>query len=375
MRDPAPLRRLVHVPALDILRAFAVSLVVMSHIWVVAPYFYYREIFSQAGFLGVDLFFVLSGFLITALLLQEQHDRGRIRFRRFYLRRAVRLLPALIAMLSGYLLYAWLAGWPGEGGRRSWVVGSAGATLVFAMNWRTLWNPLAAGDLVAMWSLAIEAQFYLVWPVILSVIFGIRHNVRLVIPALAGLIIAITGWRVLVYHWWGWEAAYLRTDTRVDGLLIGALAATLFVRGLTPVRLPRWTPWVVGATWFGLMLTVKGDGSFAYQGGITLWIVASAIMILYVVSDPRPLRSWPARGAEIVGKGSYAIYLWQVPVIYAVSRQGNPNASVRRIILCLVGIAITATLSWFLVEQPAQRFARRFGARSAPPVDTPPNAV
>jgi peptidoglycan/LPS O-acetylase OafA/YrhL len=97
-------------------------------------------------------------------------------------------------------------------------------------------------------------------------------------------------------------------------------------------------------------------------------------MILYVVSHPRPLRSWPARGAEIIGKGSYAIYLWQVPVIYAVSRQGNPNASVRRIILCLVGIAITATLSWFLVEQPAQRFARRFGARGASPVDSPPSA-
>jgi peptidoglycan/LPS O-acetylase OafA/YrhL len=373
MHDPAPLRRLVHVPALDILRAFAVSLVVMSHIWVVAPYFYYREIFSQAGFLGVDLFFVLSGFLITALLVQEHHDLGRIRFGRFYLRRAVRLLPALFAMLSGYLLYAWLAGWPPLG-NRSWVVGSAGATVVFAMNWRTLWNPLAAGDLVAMWSLAIEAQFYLVWPVILSLIFGIRRNVRLVIPALAGLIIAVTAWRVLVYHWWGWQAAYLRTDTRVDGLLIGALTATLFVRGLTPARLPRWTPWVVGATWFGLMLTVKADGSFAYQGGITLWIVASAIMILYVVSHPRPLRSWPARGAEIIGKGSYAIYLWQVPVIYAVSRQGNPNASVRRIILCLVGIAITATLSWFLVEQPAQRFARRFGARGASPVDSPPSA-
>ena len=81
-----PYRRLVHVPSLDILRAFAVTIVVLSHIWEVAPYYHYREIFSNSGFLGVDLFFVLSGFLITALLLQEQHDTGTIRLRQ--------LLPA-----------------------------------------------------------------------------------------------------------------------------------------------------------------------------------------------------------------------------------------------------------------------------------------
>ena len=103
---PAPFRRLVHVPSLDVLRAFAVSIVVMSHIWEVAPYFHFREIFSQAGFLGVDLFFVISGFLITALLLQERQDSGRISFGRFYLRRALRLLPALFVMLAVYLVYA-----------------------------------------------------------------------------------------------------------------------------------------------------------------------------------------------------------------------------------------------------------------------------
>jgi peptidoglycan/LPS O-acetylase OafA/YrhL len=371
--EPAPFRRLVHVPALDVLRAFAVTIVVLSHIWEVAPYFHFREIFSNSGFLGVDLFFVLSGFLITALLLQEQHDTGRIRLGRFYLRRAFRLLPALFAMLAVYLVYAHFADWP-PFGSRTFVLESVRATLLYIMNWQVLWNPFAVGDLVALWSLAIEEQFYFVWPLVVIAFVGISRGARRVVPTLAGAVVAVTLWRVIVYQLWGWDAAYLRTDTRVDGLLIGALLASLFVRGLTPARLPRWTPWAVIAVWVPLMLTVKADAAFAYNGGITLWVLASAVMILYVVSDPRPLRSWVARGAEKVGKGSYAIYLWQVPVIRAVGRLDDKDAAGRRILLSLLGIGVCATLSWFLVERPAQRFRRRIEARGLPDAEALPTA-
>jgi peptidoglycan/LPS O-acetylase OafA/YrhL len=370
---PAPFRRLVHVPALDVLRAFAVSIVVMSHIWEVAPYFHFREIFSNAGFLGVDLFFVISGFLITALLLQERHDSGRISFGRFYLRRAIRLLPALFVMLAVYLVYAHGAGWSLFGGRDS-VVASVRATLLYAMNWQVLWHPFAVGDLVALWSLAIEEQFYLVWPLLLAGFLAVRRSTRHLIPVLLGAVVVVTLWRVAVYQWWGWQSAYLRTDTRVDGLLLGALVATLFVRGMTPARLPRWTPWAVLAVWSALMLSVKGDGAFAYHGGITLWIIASAAMVLYLVSDPQPLRSLPARAAEKVGKGSYAIYLWQVPVIRVVGRMDDKEASVRRITLSLIGIAICTVLSWYLVERPAQRFRRRLEHRPPASGDEPPTA-
>jgi len=358
---PVSFRRLAHVPALDVLRAFAVSIVVLSHIWEVAPYFHFREIFSNSGFLGVDLFFVLSGFLITALLLQEQHDFGRIRFGRFYLRRAIRLFPALFAMLLVYLVYAHRAGWPSIGGREG-VFDSVRATLLYVMNWRVLWHPLTAGDLLALWSLAIEEQFYVVWPLVVLAFVGISHGARRVVPALAAAVVVVTVWRIVVYRWWGWEAAYLRTDTRVDGLLLGALLASLFVRGLTPTRLPRWTPWAVVSVWISLMLTVKADAAFAYHGGITLWILASGAMVLYLVSDPRPLRSWLARGAEKVGKTSYAIYLWQVPVIRAVGRWSDRDAAGRRMTASLVGIGMFAALSWFLIERPAQRLRRRIEA-------------
>jgi peptidoglycan/LPS O-acetylase OafA/YrhL len=359
---PASFRRLVHVPALDVLRAFAVSIVVLSHIWEVAPFYHWREIFSNSGFLGVDLFFVLSGFLITALLLQEQHDSGTIRLRRFYLRRAIRLLPALFALLIVYLVYANATGWP-PFGSQAFVLESVRATLLYSMNWQVLWNPFAAGDLVALWSLAIEEQFYFVWPLAVIAFVGISHGARRIVPTLAGIVVAVTIWRVIVYHLWGWEAAYLRTETRIDGLILGALVASLFVRGLTPARLPRWTPWAVVAVWFSLMLTVKADAGFAYQGGITLWILASAVMVLYCVSDPQPLRSWPALGAEKVGKVSYAIYLWQVPVIRAIARWADDWPDAVRFVVALVAIGVCSTLSWFLIERPAQRFRRRLEAR------------
>ncbi len=369
----ASFRRLVHVPSLDVLRAFAVSIVVLSHIWEVAPFYHWREIFSNSGFLGVDLFFVLSGFLITALLLQEQHDSGTIRLRRFYLRRAIRLLPALFAMLIVYLVYANATGWP-PFGSEAFVLESVRATLLYVMNWQVLWNPFAAGDLVALWSLAIEEQFYFVWPLVVIAFVGISQGARRIVPTLAGIVVAVTVWRVIVYHLWGWEAAYLRTETRVDGLIVGALAASLFVRGMTPARLPRWTPWAVVAVWFSLMLTVKADAAFAYQGGITLWILASAVMVLYCVSDPQPLRSWPALGAEKVGKVSYAIYLWQVPVIRAIARWADDWPDAVRFVIALIAIGVCSTLSWFLIERPAQRFRRRLEARRLEAADTVPIA-
>ena len=194
-----PYRRLVHVPYLDVLRAFAVSIVVLSHIWEVAPYYHWREIFSNSGFLGVDLFFVLSGFLITALLLQEQHDTGTIRLRSFYLRRAIRLLPALFAMLAVFLVYSNATGWP-PFGSQAFAFESVRATLLYVMNWQVLWNPWAAGDLVALWSLAIEEQFYFVWPLVVIAFVGISQGARRVVPTMVGLLVAVTLWRVIVYQ-------------------------------------------------------------------------------------------------------------------------------------------------------------------------------
>ena len=172
---------------------------------------------------------------------QEQHDTGRIRFGRFYLRRALRLLPALFFFFAVYLVYARYNDWP-PFARPQDALDSVQATSLYYMNWRVLWTPLATADLAAMWSLSIEEQFYLVWPVLVAGYLGYRQRAGTVVTFLAMAFAAVTVWRIVVFHRYGWEAAYLRTDTRVDGLILGALVASLFVRGLTPAKLPAGRP-------------------------------------------------------------------------------------------------------------------------------------
>jgi peptidoglycan/LPS O-acetylase OafA/YrhL len=365
MPDDAGLRRLRRVPGLDVLRALAVSLVFLSHIWELDKDSAIDSIFAKSGFLGVDLFFVLSGFLITALLLQEQHDTGRIRFGRFYLRRALRLLPALFFFFAVYLVYARYNDWP-PFDRPQDVLASVQATSFYYMNWRVLWTPLLTADFAALWSLSIEEQFYLVWPVLVAGYLGFRQRAGTVVIVLAMAFTAVTVWRIVVFHRYGWEAAYLRTDTRFDGLILGALVASLFVRGLTPAKLPRWTPYAVAVVWTGVLLTAHADRASAYQGLLTLWIAGGAVLILYLVSDPRPLTNTVSRTAQRIGMVSYALYLWQLPVIKAVVRWTPEWAWPGRLLVSTVLLAAAAVVSWLAIERPAQALRRRLESRAAP---------
>lgn len=362
---PSEIRRLGHVPSLDSLRAVAVTLVLVAHLAAILPVGAFDASWSRSGFLGVDLFFVLSGFLITSILLQEQHRRGAIKLGQFYARRALRLLPALVFLFVVYGIYSSLSGWP-PFGRRDFFFDSAQATALYYMNWRVLWNPLGAADLTAIWSLSIEEQFYLVWPFALAAFVGWRHPARRVLVVLAVAAVAVGLWRAVVFHRWGWEAAYLRTDTRVDGLLWGALAASLFARGLTPRRLPSWTPALAMAVGAVALVVVKGDRGTAYFGGISVWVLASCAMVLFLVSEPeRWVRGPLAAVTQRVGRLSYGLYLWQIPAFRAVSRWGETWPALPRAAAGLA-LLVTCTLaSWYLVEQPMLRLKHRLQERWA----------
>ena len=358
------IQRLGRVPAFDSLRAIAVILVLFTHLWAVFPFGPFDDRWTKSGFLGVDLFFVLSGFLITSLLLEEHHDTGTIRPGRFYARRALRLLPALLLFFAVYLTYSAIEGWP-PFGRRDFAFDSFEATLLYYMNWRVLWNPLGAADLTAFWSLSIEEQFYLVWPVaLLGLLWWAARRGQAVIWLLGVAAVVVTAWRAVVFHRWGWEAAYLRTDARLDGLLWGALAAALFAQRRLPARLPRWTPWAVGLTWVALLVWVRADGRSAYYGGITLWVLSSAALIVFLADRPDRFATGPAAVAsQRVGRVSYALYLWQLPVLRAVERWTPTWAVGWRVAASLVLLVACTLASWFIVERPALAAKRRLQQR------------
>ncbi|MGH9085974.1 MAG: acyltransferase family protein [Acidimicrobiales bacterium] len=364
MTSTTEIRRLGRVPALDSLRAIAVTLVLLTHVWAVFPFGPFDERWAKSGFLGVDLFFVLSGFLITSLLLEEHHDAGTIRFGRFYLRRAARILPALLLFFAVYLVYSAANDWP-PFGRRDFALDSIEATLLYYMNWRVLWNPLGAADLTAIWSLSIEEQFYLVWPVVLLAVLGwTARRGRATWMLLAAAAVLVTVWRAVAFRRWGWEAAYLRTDTRIDGLLWGAVAALLFARGRVPDRLPRWTPAVVGVIWAVLLVWVRADDRSAYFGGIALWVVSAAVLVVHLASRPTAFTVGPvARATRAVGRVSYAAYLWQLPVLRAVERWTPTWPVGLRVAGALVLLAACTWASWLLVERPVLAAKRRLQDR------------
>ncbi|MEY2468808.1 MAG: hypothetical protein QOF21_1506, partial [Actinomycetota bacterium] len=357
--DTAELGAFRHVPALDGLRGLAVCLVLAFHF--TAIFNPERGGFFPGGFIGVDIFFVLSGFLITSLLIGEQSKRGTVSFRNFYMRRALRLLPALGLFLVLELLYA------------QWVHLPVGDNLkaVFSVvfyfsNWaQTYWDtvPFRNGGLALTWSLSIEEQFYLVWPALL--LFGILRYARsrnMVLAVLALGVLASAAIRIYLWRWGsGYPAAYMRTDARMDGLLLGALCSFAWRWKLVPNG--RWLR-VAGMAGFALLAGVAlfwPEGSAGmYNGGYTIVSLAAATVLLALLHGgsqlDRIFNFAPLRGA---GRISYGLYLFGAVAARVAFREFSDNG---KFIVFATGLAMTFAISiasWHFLERPIMQLRKK----------------
>jgi peptidoglycan/LPS O-acetylase OafA/YrhL len=353
-----PTRRLGRIPALDGLRGIAVLVVVFEHIeTILVP----GTVKIDAGplhgaFLGVDLFFVLSGFLITGLLLGEQLDRARVRFGAFYQRRALRLLPALYLLLLVHFYYAFVTG---LSLRNEWL--GVRAALLYVSNWAWKWDGLkATPGLGHLWSLSVEEQFYLVWPVLLIAFFGVRRRTTFVVTVMVAAIIGIAIHRAVMWqNGTNWLFLFIRTDTRADSLLVGALFAQLWIRGWSPRRLTPWA-WIATALLCITITMARSTHAFLYLGGFTLVALCTGVVIL-AAADGRWIGTRALCFGPLcaVGRVSYGLYLWHMPVFYVMNRYGADWGAPARIV---AGLPITAALtlsSWIFLERPILRFKRR----------------
>src|SRR4051794_24527318 len=271
-RDGAP--RLRHVPALDGLRGAAVAGVLVFHADLLV-----------GGYLGVDLFFGLSGFLITSLLLAERRETGRVDLRRFWARRARRLLPALAGLLLGVAVYAAVFA---DSNQLAQIRADGLATIMYLANWHAIaaktgyWQQFTApSPLEHMWSLAIEEQFYVIWPFVAYAVLRRRRdaadrvprNARdLLVVAVAGALVSLFVMRHLASPG-TIERVYLGTDTRASSMLIGAaLACWLAWKG--PVRSTgarvglELVGWAGAAVLAVAWTTVPGTTIGLYRGGM-----------------------------------------------------------------------------------------------------------
>lgn len=370
MTTTAPsVRRLDHVPALDGLRGIAVLMVVLSHSWIVLSGIKSTPVLGwlvSGGILGVDVFFVLSGFLITALLMREEASAGRVSLGRFYRRRAARLLPALYVLLVAEAIYSHAIDYRNFFDSPALMRRTIREALTYTSNWQTAAQPLAPGDLGQLWSLAIEEQFYLVAPIVLIALLGLRRSKRTVAVVLLLAIVAVEVARVVVFHRDGWVPAYHMTTTRIDGLLIGVLLAALWVRRATPTKNLAALAWVATGVFVVVVAVARGEGAFLYSGGSAVFALAvAAIILASLESDWVGRRALGWRPLAAIGKVSYGIYLWHFPILGAFSRWHDGPSDEVRFVLALLTTALVTAASWFAVERPVLNWGRRLEARLA----------
>ncbi len=382
--------RIPHLPALDGLRGAAVTAVLAFHLGV-----------TRGGYLGVDLFFTLSGYLITTLLVAEWRVRGRIDLKRFWVRRARRLLPAMLLVLVvvGFATQEW-----GSTSTFDAVRHDAWATLGYVANWRSVlagtdyWNLFSRpSPLEHTWSLAIEEQFYVVWPLVtvgVLIWWTRRSSARAGLPAgpptddqvrtalnrllavTLGLAVLSAGWALLRYHDVSdANRVYFGTDTRVAAILFGA-ALSIAVARFGPVVGRRARRALEAAALLALVplgwawLHLPGTDDRLYRGGL-LGCGLAATLVLAAAAHPRPgpiarVLSFPP--LRWLGLISYGLYLWHWPVITFLTPlrtgiYGYPLLAARAAISLVLAVA-----SYHLLEQPIRHgLGRGWAIRLATP--------
>jgi peptidoglycan/LPS O-acetylase OafA/YrhL len=349
--------KLGHRPALDGIRGIAILLVMVAHL---AQYFGIAGL-DGGGISGVTLFFVLSGFLITALLVEEHQERGRISLGAFYKRRALRLFPALAFLIACVAAYAGLAEiWPeisvADPEGLSGIPGSALAAGLYAANWVRLSGD-TLGHLSHTWSLSIEEQFYIFWPLLLIVAapFAPRRW-RIFLGVVIGAAVASELLRLVL---WDGPGSINRvsygTDARVDALLIGCVLA-LWVTADRRAPTARWLA-VAGVALLAAATTFN-EGLTAFVLAPTAAALGGAALIALVAGGWSPAwLTWrPLTGT---GRISYGLYLWHIPIFaeLLIMLSGEPWPI--RAGVPVVASYAAALFSYQFIEKPFLRLKRR----------------
>jgi peptidoglycan/LPS O-acetylase OafA/YrhL len=343
-----------HRPSLDGVRGVAILLVVLVHLDILQ---------AQFGFIGVDIFFVLSGFLITSILIAEWEQSKDISMQSFYWRRALRLLPALVAMIIVFILYLSLSS--------PWKI--VARNLVYALrasfyctNWAMISNLGERSNHLFnhTWSLSIEEQFYFIWPAILFILLPrTKSRTSLLWFVLLATFLSCVVRIVLVTlgetSFWRF---YCGLDTRADSLLLGCCAGIVVSCNLLQNR--HWIKIlfrvaaaisVLGLCWLSGRYIYD---PFMYCVGWLLTSLFAAVIILQLVSSSNSIlhRVLETRALVYIGQISYGLYLWHHPIFYVLK---GLHLSDWRYAAVLITGAVTLA-SYYLIERPCLRLKKRF---------------
>jgi peptidoglycan/LPS O-acetylase OafA/YrhL len=356
--DGTTARKFRHVAGLDGLRGIAVLLVVGLH---------YGSLWKgregagwlPGGFVGVDVFFVLSGFLITSLLLSEKATAGKVNLKNFYARRGLRLLPALYVVLIAHAVFSIGIGDETLKSELKQVL----SVVAYVSNFAQVYfdKSMIHSGIGNTWSLAIEEQFYLVWPALL--LYGVLRFAKTrqsVLALVLGGAVLSAVIRLVVWNWAGhYPAAYMRPDCRADGLLLGVLCAFLWRWDMVP---RRWLDAASGACAVFLLafsLIVK-DSDWMFNYGFFVVSAATAVIVLALAENLSSLRRiYEWEPLRLIGRVSYGLYLWHVLALRITAHFLHPSNKFALASLGLVLTTIAVAASYNLVEQPFLRLKAR----------------
>ncbi|MBY6037040.1 acetyltransferase [Fictibacillus nanhaiensis] len=359
--QPQPRLKNRYITGLDGLRAIAVLAVIAYHL---------NFEWAAGGLLGVTVFFVLSGYLITDLLIAEFVTTNSINLKNFWIRRARRLLPAMFTMLL--VVVTWVTIF--QPSMLEKLKDDTVAALLYVSNWWYIFQDLSYFEsfgpqslLTHFWSLAVEEQFYILWPLLMIgfLKLKVREGLLFTIILLTAIVSAL-GMAVLYEPGTDPSRVYYGTDTRVFSLLLGASLAVIWPSRKLSSHLPpeiRWKLDFVGvfALAFIFYMFWKTDQyqDFLYQGGMVAMSVASLLVVAVIVHPSSKMNKWLSfKPLRWIGIRSYGIYLWHFPVIVLSSPQwGAAEPSIAQTSVQLLLIVVLASLSWTFIENPIRKGA------------------
>lgn len=335
-----------HIQGLDVLRGIAVGLVMLRHAW--------PETFDGAGIVGVVMFFALSGYLITGVLMRDIESNGRVNYKRFYTNRVLRLVPAMLLVLTVFTVVEMVIG-PEGGAGRLFV-----SVLVGGLYLQDLLPFLSYPGINHLWTLAVEEQFYLVWPALL-LLFVRRRWLRVGLLVVIGTAVAICVASVIMASvFFSTQVIYPLPTTWASALILGG-AAFVFRERVSTMYQRAPVPLVIGAVVFLAAFSVFPDAkdhAITYVLGGPL-VAVSAIILINALSRwvTIPNAAWePLRALGVI---SYGAYLWNGPATHWLIDIAHAPAWTT-----IPATIAAATVGWWMVERPALRLKAKLTART-----------
>ena len=359
-----------YMPGLDGLRAVSVLAVMAYHLNVE---------WASGGLLGVAIFFVLSGYLITDQILQQWKKDGRLHLTNFWIRRVKRLIPSMIVMLIFVAVWLLIS----DPSRLSALKGDFVSSALYVNNWYLIFHDVSyferfgpQSPIGHLWSLAIEEQFYLLWPLLLFLLLHLtRQRGKLVLIIMVGSIVSALAMGILYTPGADPSRVYYGTDTRAFGLLIGAALAVIWPSvparsriSVTHSKLMDIAGVLLLIILLWMIVHTDEYGSFLYEGGLFLVSILTAILIAILAHPHSRLGKFMGlRPLRWIGVRSYSLYVWHFPIMVLTSSNVNTEqGSVVRIIFQILASVLFAIVSYTYIEEPIRRGTfRHFWKRSS----------